>query len=85
MRIVIAPDSFKGSLSSLEAAQAMERGVKRVLPQSETVLIPLSDGGDGLLASLVSGRGGRVCEYEVTGPLGRPVSAQLGLLEEGRT
>lgn len=85
MRIVIAPDSFKGSLSSLEVAQAMERGVKRVLPQSTTVLLPLSDGGEGLVDSLVVASGGKLVEYEVQGPLGSPVTAQMGLLGDGET
>lgn len=85
MRIVIAPDSFKGSLSSLEVAQAMERGVKRVLPQSTTVLLPLSDGGEGLVDSLVVASGGKLVEYEVQGPLGSPVTAQIGLLGDGET
>lgn len=85
MRIVIAPDSFKGSLSSLEVAQAMERGVKRVLPHGTTVLLPLSDGGEGLVDSLVVASGGKLVEYEVQGPLGSPVTAQIGLLGDGET
>lgn len=85
MRIVIAPDSFKGSLSSLEVAQAMERGVRRVLPHSTTVLLPLSDGGEGLVDSLVVASGGKLVEYEVQGPLGSPVTAKMGLLGDGQT
>lgn len=85
MRIVIAPDSFKGSLSSLEVAEAMERGVKRVLPESTTILLPLSDGGEGLVDSLVVASGGNLLEYEVQGPLGSPVLAQMGLLGDGKT
>lgn len=85
MRIVIAPDSFKGSLTSHEVAQAMERGVKRVLPQCTTVLLPLSDGGEGLVDSLVVASGGKLLDYEVQGPLGRPVNAQMGLLGDGKT
>lgn len=85
MRIVIAPDSFKGSLSSLEVAQAMERGVKKVLPESTTILLPLSDGGEGLVDSLVVASGGKLVEYEVQGPLGSPVRAKMGLLGDGHT
>lgn len=84
-KIVIAPDSFKGSLSSTEAAQAMARGVQRVLPEAELVLLPLSDGGEGLVESLVTASGGELLEYEVTGPLGTPVTAQMGLMGGGRT
>ncbi|WP_461369902.1 glycerate kinase [Candidatus Darwinibacter acetoxidans] len=84
-KIVIAPDSFKGSLSSTEAAQAMARGVQRVLPEAELVLLPLSDGGEGLVESLVTASGGELLEYEVTGPLGSPVTAQMGLMGGGRT
>ena len=53
MRIVLAPDSFKGSLSSVEAAASMSRGVKQVFPQAGVVELPLSDGGEGLVESLV--------------------------------
>lgn len=84
-KIVLAPDSFKGSLSSTEAAQAMARGVQRVLPDAEVVLLPLSDGGEGLVESLVAASGGELLEYEVTGPLGRPVKAILGLMGDGKT
>ncbi|MGB4686320.1 MAG: glycerate kinase [Limnochordia bacterium] len=84
-KIVIAPDSFKGSLSSTEAAQAMARGVQRALPEAELVLLPLSDGGEGLVESLVTASGGELLEYEVTGPLGTPVTAQMGLMGGGRT
>ncbi|HHT42750.1 MAG TPA: glycerate kinase [Firmicutes bacterium] len=84
-QIVIAPDSFKGSLGSTEAAKAMARGVQRVLPEAELTLLPLSDGGEGLVESLVVASGGRLLEYEVTGPLGTPVQAQLGLMGDGQT
>lgn len=85
MRIVIAPDSFKGSLSAFEVAEAMARGVKRVAPHAETVLLPLSDGGEGLVESLVEATAGTYHEFQVTGPLGDPVWAKLGLLGGGQT
>src|SRR5690554_4795009 len=84
-KIVIAPDSFKGSLTSTEAARAMARGVGKALPEAELVLLPLSDGGEGLVESLVVASGGELLEYEVTGPLGTPVKAQLGLMGGGKT
>lgn len=85
LRIVLAPDSFKGSLTSAQAAEAMARGVKKALPRAETTLLPLSDGGEGLIDSLVVATGGELLEYEVTGPLGRPVKAKMGLLGGGQT
>lgn len=84
MKIVLAPDSFKGSLSSTEAAEAMARGVRKVLPEAELVLLPLSDGGEGLVESLVVASRGEVVECEVTGPLGTPVKAKLGLMGGGK-
>lgn len=85
MHIIIAPDSFKGSLTSHEVAQAMDRGVKRVLPTCTTTLLPLSDGGEGLVDSLVVASGGRLLEYQVQGPLKALVTAQMGLLGDGKT
>src|SRR5690554_4694510 len=85
MSILIAPDSFKGSLTSAAAAEAMARGVKRALPEADLTLLPLSDGGEGLVDSLVAASGGRLLEYEVTGPLGTPVTAKLGLMGGGQT
>ncbi|HHT73630.1 MAG TPA: glycerate kinase [Firmicutes bacterium] len=85
MRVVIAPDSFKGSLSAAEVGEAIQRGVKRVEPEAETVLLPLSDGGEGLVESLVEASGGTYHEFQVTGPLGAPVWAKLGLLGDGQT
>lgn len=85
MRIVIAPDSFKGSLSSAQVAKAMARGVGRVLPRGELVLLPLSDGGDGLVDSLTEASGGELLDVDVIGPLGSPVQATMGLMGGGRT
>ena len=84
-RIVVAPDSFKGSLSSGEVAQAMARGVGSVLPQADLVLLPLSDGGDGLVASLIEASGGERLQVDVTGPLGHPVQATMGLMGGAQT
>ena len=85
MKIVIAPQGFKATLSGLEAARAIGRGVSAVLPDAETVLAPVADGGDGTLDALVDGTGGQVFTSTVTGPLGQPVEAQWGVMGDGRT
>lgn len=85
MRIIAAPDSFKGSLSASEVAAAMERGVKKVCPQVEVIKIPLSDGGEGLVDSLVGSTGGTIKKLPVTGPLGRVVPSFWGIMGDGRT
>lgn len=85
MRIVIAPDSFKGSLTGAEVAEAMARGVRRVVQGAELTLLPLSDGGEGLVESLVAASGGELVDYYVTGPLGEQVNATLGLMGGGQT
>ncbi|GFN22660.1 glycerate kinase [Thermanaeromonas sp. C210] len=84
-RIVIAPDSFKESLEAPEVAAAIAAGVKRVLPAAETIEVPLADGGEGLISTLVAATGGRVEAATVTGPLGEPVRACWGVLGDGRT
>ena len=85
MKIVIAPDSYKGSIYASDAARAMEDGVRRVLPDAEVVLVPVADGGDGTLETLVETSGGRIITSEVTGPLGETVSAQWGAMGDGVT
>ncbi len=85
MKIVIAPQSFKGSISALDAARAMEEGALRVVPDAETVLVPVADGGDGTLETLVEATGGDIRSATVTGPIGKPVSAEWGALGDGRT
>ncbi|WP_031406478.1 glycerate kinase [Geobacillus vulcani] len=85
MRIVIAPDSFKESLSALEVAKAVERGFREVFPDAEYIKVPMADGGEGTVRSLVDATGGCIVETEVTGPLGEPVRAFFGLLGDGKT
>ena len=85
MKIVIAPDSYKGSIYAPEAAQAMREGVMRVLPEAEVVLVPVADGGDGTLETLVETSGGETRAAQVTGPLGEPVRASWGAMGDGRT
>jgi glycerate 2-kinase len=85
MKIVIAPDSFKESLSALEVANAVEKGFREVFPEAEYVKVPMADGGEGTVQSLVDATGGRIVETEVTGPLGERVSAFFGMLGDGKT
>jgi glycerate 2-kinase len=85
MRIVVAPDSFKGSLSAAEAGAAMARGVRTAFPAADVVEVPMADGGEGTVDALVAGTGGHVVTRTVTGPLGTPVEARFGLLGDGET
>lgn len=85
MKIVIAPDSFKGSLSAIDVSKAIERGIKKVIPNTNTVLVPVADGGEGTTDSLVSATGGRLIEVTVTGPLASPVRAFYGILGDHHT
>ena len=85
MRILIAPDSFKGSLSALAAAQAMERGVKEVFPEAEVLKVPIADGGEGTVEALVAATGGELRRQWVQGPLQEPVEAFWGILGDGQT
>ena len=82
MKAVIAIDSFKGSLSSLEAGRAASEGVLRVFPDAETVIRPVADGGEGTVEALVSGLNGQFREAEVTDPLGRRIIARYGVLPD---
>ena len=81
MKVVVAIDSFKGSLSSMEAGQAIEEGVKCVYQNAEVVVRPLADGGEGTVEALVEGMGGIFVTKEVTGPLGKKVEATYGIIE----
>ncbi|MEH6986432.1 glycerate kinase [Cytobacillus firmus] len=85
MKIVIAPDSFKESLSALEAANAIERGFKSIFPDAQYKKMPMADGGEGTVQSLVDATYGRMIERTVTGPLGEPVKAFFGLMGDGKT
>ena len=81
MKVVVAIDSFKGSLSSMEAGQAIAEGVKRVYQNAEIVVRPLADGGEGTVEALVEGMGGIFVTKEVTGPLGKKLEATYGIIE----
>jgi glycerate 2-kinase len=85
VRVVIAPDKFKGSLTALEAAAAMAVGVARAAPEASIDQVPMADGGEGTTQALVAATGGSFREAQVTGPLGDPVIACFGLLGDGRT
>ena len=85
MRIVIAPNAFKGSLSALEAADAIAEGVRVALAEAELVLVPIADGGDGTVEALVAATQGVPRTMRVCGPLGDPVSADYGLIDGGST
>jgi glycerate kinase len=85
MRVVIAPDKFKGSLTALEVAQAMARGVTRVDRRAEIDCVPMADGGEGTVQALVAATGGAIRDVRVTGPLGEPVVASFGLLGDRKT
>lgn len=82
MKAVIAIDSFKGSLSSLEAGQAAANGIRRVFHDAETIIRPVADGGEGTVEALVSGLNGHFRETEVSDPLGRHIKAKYGILPD---
>ena len=85
MRIVIAPQSLKGSLTAAQAGQAIAEGVLAIYSEAEIDIIPVADGGEGTVQALVDATGGEIVQQSVTGPLGEPVTAFLGLLGDGST
>jgi glycerate kinase len=85
VKVIVAPNSFKGSLSASQAAAAIARGVRQARPDAEVVEIPVADGGEGTVEALVSARQGTYHSVEVEGPLGDPVRATYGLIDGGAT
>ncbi len=85
MKIVIAPDSFKGSLTALQVAEAIEVGLHRVFPDAAIEKIPMADGGEGTVQSLVDATGGQILTAQVPDPLGNSINAQYGVLGDGVT
>ncbi len=85
MKIVIAPDSYKESLTAMEVATAIENGFKEVMPNAEYVKLPMADGGEGTVQSLVDATGGSIINVNVTGPLGESVEGFYGLMGDGST
>ena len=85
MKIVIASDSFKENLTSLQVAACIEKGIKKVLPKAKVIKVPMADGGEGTVQALVDATGGKFAHKKVTGPDGNKVSAHYGLLGDGVT
>ena len=85
MKLVIAIDSLKGSLSSMEAGHAIEQGIRNVLPETKVLVKPLADGGEGTTEALVEGLGGDMVQVQVHGPLETPVNAAYGVIRESNT
>ena len=85
MKIVIAPDSFKGSLTALQAAEAIEKGLRNIFPAAEIKKMPMADGGEGTVQSLVDATGGRRLVERVSDPLGIEIEAEYGILGDETT
>lgn len=85
MRIIIAPDSYKGSQSAIDVANAMEKGVKQVFPEAQVYKVPIADGGEGTVEALVMATNGAMIHETVTGPLGHPIKSYWGILGDGET
>ncbi|MBC7808473.1 MAG: glycerate kinase [Akkermansiaceae bacterium] len=85
MRIVIAPDSFKGTLTAAQACDAIAEGCRRALPDAELHLLPIADGGEGTARTLATATGGTLHPVTVSGPLGKPVEASFAVLGDGCT
>ena len=86
MKIIVAPDSFKGSLSSIQAANAIEKGIKKAAQNYkepvEVIKVPMADGGEGTVEAIVSANGGRIITTQVLDPLGREVDSFFGVLPD---
>jgi len=85
MRIVVAPDSYKGSVSAVGTANAMEKGIKAVFPDAEVIKVPIADGGEGTVEALVTATAGQVIHQDVVGPLGDTIQSYWGILGDGKT
>ncbi len=85
MKIVIAPDSFKENLTSMQVATCIEKGIKKVLPKARCIKVPMADGGEGTVQSLVDATGGRIIKKQVVGPMGEKTKASYGILGDGTT
>ena len=85
MRVVVATDSFKGSLSSREVADAVEQGIRDCIPECDVIKVAIADGGEGTTAAIIENLGGEIVEIEVCDPLGRKILAQYAIIEESKT
>jgi glycerate kinase len=83
MKILIASDSFKGSATTMEVADNIAKGLLRVCPEIEIEKLPVADGGEGTVETLVAGMDGDFVQVEVTGPLGERVKAKYGIIDDG--
>ena len=84
-KIIIAPDSFKGSLTSIEVANAIEEGIKKIIPSCDIVKLPIADGGEGTMDTLVTALGGKKIKIKAHNPLMRAIEVEYGLVENGKT
>lgn len=85
MKIILAPDSFKGSLTAVHAAEAMAAGIKKIDPSICTLLLPLADGGEGTMENMVQATNGVIMRHTVQNPIGNPIKAGYGVLGDGKT
>lgn len=85
MKVLVAIDSFKGSLTSLQAGNAVKEAVMQLDDRAKVYVRPVADGGEGTVEALITGLGGKTVDITVTGPLGAPVKAQYGILPDGKT
>lgn len=85
MKVVVAIDSLKGSLSSVMAGNTIKQGIQNVIPNANVVVKPLADGGEGTTEALVSGMNGKLQEINVLGPLGKEIKSSYGIIEESNT
>ena len=85
MRVVVAPDSYKGSVSAIGVAEALERGVRKIFPSAQVCKVPIADGGEGTVEALVAATGGKLQYSQVQGPLGETLTAHWGILGDGKT
>ncbi|MDD5921709.1 MAG: glycerate kinase, partial [Eubacteriales bacterium] len=85
MKILVAMDSFKGSLSSLEAGYAVQDGILKADPEAQFTVKPLADGGEGTVSALTEGLGGRIVRVSVTNPVGKQTEAEYGILPDEET
>jgi len=85
MKIIISPDSFKGTLSAVEVARSMQKGILDADPSIETIILPIADGGEGTLDSLIASTNGQYFSVDVLDPIGRDIQAQYGVLGDKET
>ena len=84
MKFILAPDSFKESMTAKEACISMENGIRKVFKDATCIHVPMADGGEGTVDALIESTNGNLHEVEVTAPLGNKVKAKFGILGDGR-